>query len=285
MLTALEIRLAEPSPTPVDLSVRLTTPDQARAVGPRLPPSPLTELLEDWAADAPALAPVHSLWLEFDLHDDPGDALPDPVVCARIRQGPYRRDVGWLTDELFPRLHGRALTDAQRHLVRRAVEAIPDGCRLLYAFSLRPRPDGGVRLEIYGEDAEALLGYLETVAPPLRRAAEPGERLLAGTDRLHVSFDLLDDGLGRRVGVEGSFRKLPGTAPHREPRWLELAERLGGPTLADDLVTWTGVERLESAKILRAVSHCKVAHDPGSSGSGASPQVKLYLTALRSRTT
>jgi hypothetical protein len=275
VLTALEIRLG-PDPadvsiqeSPVDLSVRLATAEQARDVAPCLPPSHLQALLRDWADAAPALRPVHSFWLEFDLDEDPGEHLPAPVVCARIAKGPFRRDVGWLLEELFPRLHGTPLAAAQETWIRRGVEAIPPTCRLLYAFSLGARPGNAVRLEVYGEDLDELLRYLAAVSPELRRTAEPARETFEGVERLHVSFDVGRDELGERVGVEGSFRKIPS----RDPRWDAFLSRF--PVEVRDFGSWPGASRSSETVVVRGLSHLKRAYD------ALGPQAaKVYLTAF-----
>jgi hypothetical protein len=223
-LVALETRLA-PEPAPVDLAVRLTTRGQARRMaGAALPPS-VQSLLTRWAEGQEALTRASALWLEFDLGAAPGDRLPLPSLCARVR-------AGWGADEvagtLLPALHGRPLLPLQRRLVHRALAAIPPSAELLYVFSMRSRPGRPVRLELGGGDAGELLDYLADLVPPgsatagsLARLKQETLPLFAGVERCLLAFDVREE-IQPRLGLAGRFRRLP----HRQPGWEELFARL-----------------------------------------------------------
>lgn len=254
-MAALEIRLA-PGDAPVDLSVCLLEPRQALAVAPLLPPasSHVSDFLHAWAAGRWRPGPVHSIWLEFDLDREPGEGLPAPVVSARLQGAPERDEI---VQSLLPRLHGGPLNGPQGHLFDRAWEAVPDGCRPLYVFSLAARGQRAVRLEIYGEELGALLEWLRRLGRPT--ADGRSVSAFARAERLHVSCDIGPAGdLPLRAGLEGSFRRLP----HREPRWQEmldeLVERSGcdpGKRLALD--SWPGQSRTDTGSCARVLSHVK----------------------------
>lgn len=278
-LIALEIRLA-PEPAPVDLAVRLTTPDQARRMaGPALPP-PVQGLLTRWAEGGGALSRANPLWLEFDLGADSGDRLPLPSVCARVR-------TGWGADEvageLLPALHGRSLLPGQRRLMRRALAAIPPSAELLYVFSMRSRPGAPVRLELGGGDAGELLSCLAELAPAgsaaasAERLAAEGVPLFAGVERCLLAFDILDE-IQPRLGLAGRFRRLP----PRQPGWEELFARLVaaglcGPAKRDAALAVSGWDSSRTASehwprsksgepfpgcLARALSHVKILAQP-----------------------
>ncbi|HET9229198.1 MAG TPA: hypothetical protein VFR31_21140, partial [Thermoanaerobaculia bacterium] len=62
-------------------------------------------------------------------------------------------------------MQGEPLAEEQLRLVRTCHEAIPAPGYLLYAFSLRSRQPGTVRLEIFGLDPDSIQSYLKRVAP------------------------------------------------------------------------------------------------------------------------
>jgi hypothetical protein len=262
-----------------DLSVRLEWPEQARRMAGQLRELHVREFLARWAERKETQEPV---WLEFDLH--PGSAgLPSPILLTAL---PLQVDPLWLADSLLPALYGRALDASQREKVLLAARAVPGSARILYAFSLRPRPHEAVRLDILGLAEEERGEYLERVAPHLRILAEETAPLLAGTDRPHLSFDISSKALSR-LGMEGSFLRQP----KREPRWAELLARLveSGlctPEKRDAVLTWGGNDsywtapdswpvemRGKSGFCIRALSHIKVVGE-----LGRPPHAKAYLT-------
>ncbi len=278
----LEARLA-PGRAPVDLSLRVRTADEASGMAARFPASPPRQFLLGWAEAGGGLAPVRSVWLEWDLDRKPvGDLLPAPVVCAKL---PRDTDSGWLTGTLVPALQGRPLPDGQRARILACLAALPSSATLLYVFDLRARNSAAVRLEIFGLEPGEMAGYLRRLIPERAPAVERVAPLFAGVERLHLSFEVADAVLPR-IGIEGSFPRQPS----REPRWAALFERLVerrlcSPAKRDAALAWTGydtfwtaAERWPLAAIgprgvcLRTLSHVKVVCAPD-----REPEAKVYF--------
>ncbi len=278
LLTALEIRLASEA-RPIDLSVRIEKPDQALRLAGLLSAPHLRSLLSLWARSEGSLSPVHSIWLEFDLDRELQD-VPQPVVCAKLLPD---IDSGWLAGTLFPTLHGRPLNLVQRRLVELCHESIPAPAYLLYAFSLLPRGDDTLRMEIFGLDPDGIAAYLGRVSPQAIPWIESVAELFEGVERIHLSLDL-GIGILPRIGIEGSFSGLPG----RKPRWQELFDRLVKrglcrPEERDAALSWPGTETFWTAPgnwpteagggfCFRKLSHVKVICRPDQE-----PQAKIYL--------
>jgi hypothetical protein len=274
---ALEIRLGEARGA-VDFSLRLTRPAQARWLAERGVAPLLQGVLRHWAeSDASA---VSSLWLEFDLDRATEPALP--AICAGLRS---RVAPAWVSRALLPRLHGQPLPERQRALVELCCAAIPPEARLLYAFSLLSRGAGEVRLEILGLDPAGIRRYLERIALPVLEPVAEILPLFAGVERLHLSLDV-GERLSPRVGVEGSFARLP----HREPAWGELFDRLQARHLCSPEkraaafawpghdsprtapAVWPPAVRGASVRCVRSLSHVKVVTHPE-----REPEAKVYL--------
>ena len=274
----LEVRLA-PGASQVDLSLHLRTPEQASTMAARLPSSSIRNFLSRWSEVGGPLAPVRSVWLEFDLDRE---EAPSPLVCAKL---PADADSGWLIDTLLPALRGDPLPHGQRALILACLGALPDSARLLYLFSLRARGSDAVRLEIFGMEPVQILEYLQSVAPASVTAVAEIVPWFEGVERLHLSIDVAEEVLPR-IGIEGSFPRQP----KREPRWQELLTRLEtrglcSPAKRDAALAWSGYDsfwtRPESWPIaeigprgfcIRALSHVKVVCRPD-----RAPEAKAYL--------
>jgi hypothetical protein len=276
----LEARLAPGSSAPIDLSLRLLDDRQAHEMAERLPPSHLQEFLRRWSRREEPLVPVRAVWLEFDLDREP-EGIPAPVVCAKLPPG---LDRCWLTGSLIPALHGMPLSARQLEHVHRCLDELPASASLLYVFSLRSRGGEAVRLEVFGMEPAGIPGYLRRVAPEGIAVALEAALLFEGVERIHLSFDIAEEILPR-VGIEGSFPRLP----PREPRWAELFDRLVKRGLCsagkrDAALAWPGYDSFWTAPsawplaagvrrvCARGLSHVKIVCRPG-----AEPEAKVYL--------
>lgn len=276
----IEARLA-PGRARLDLSLHLQSRRAARLMAGRISPPHLATFLSRWSAADGPLAGVRSLWLEFDLDDEPR-GLPVPTVCAKLPSGVSQ---AWVLSSLLPAMHGRALSARQKLLLGRCLGEMPPTASLLYVFSLLSREGRAVRIELFGLDPGGIADYLRRVAPHVDpRVAEPAS-LLAGVERIHLSLDLAAE-ISPRIGIEGSFARLP----QRDPRWTELFTRLVArglccPVKRDAILAWPGYDTFWTAAAawplaqagaggfcVRSLSHVKLVCQPD-----GEPEAKAYL--------
>jgi hypothetical protein len=277
----LELRLA-PGPSIVDLSLPLFAPAQVPTFAEQTSSSHLRSFLRSWSDPAGPFHCLSSIWLEFDLDREP-QGLPVPIICAKL-QSDCGRD--WVLDCLIPALHERPLSSAQRRWVALCLQEIPAPATLLYVFSLLSRGSDAVRLEIFGLDAAGIVAYLERIGPGLVPWVRETAALFAGVERIHLSLDIGSE-IQPRIGIEGSFSRLP----RREPRWRELFDRLVdrgfcAPEKRDAALAWPGYDNFWTAPerwpakprpaagfCVRRLSHVKVVCRPD-----REPEAKVYLT-------
>lgn len=283
VLAALEARLT-PGDDAVDLSIRLQRSSDLGDLA-RIPmPEAVHSLLAQWEPPGGALARVPSIWLEIDLPTSPA-ALLIPSVCAKL---PADAEPGWLADTLLPALTGEKPSPDRRALLLRCLAAVPPPAHPLYLFSLFPREGSPVRLEIFGLDLDGIAACLWRVAPASAERVVAAAELLAGAERLHLSFDLGAEVLPR-IGIEGSFPRLP----NREPSWAELFDRLVHrglctPEKRDAALAWPGYDSFWTAPerwpagvgtagfCARALSHIKLVSRPD-----RKLEAKVYLLVER----
>lgn len=278
-LAALELRLGRADRSPVDLSVRLG-PGDAVALRPAARPPHLARFIDGWSHGAwPAVA---WLWLEYDL-DQPlaRDRPPLPNVVAALAPGSSEP----LSSGVLDALAGRPTPAAWRRRLRRCLDALPAGSRLLYVFSMLSRPGRPARIEIGGLAFDTLLRYLERVAgvEMARRAAEL-RPLTGGAEPHHLALDVAEE-VEPRFGVDCSFPRLP----RQDGRWRGLLDGLVGAGLCraeerEALLAWTGYDTFRTGfahwppsaglgdVVARALSHVKLVSLPG-----RPPEAKGYL--------
>ncbi|HEX9671762.1 MAG TPA: hypothetical protein VGC93_19995 [Thermoanaerobaculia bacterium] len=277
----LELRLT-PGPGPIDVALRLTEAGHSRRLAAAIPPGHLRTLLSRWREGEGMLAPLRSIWCEFDLDSD-ARKLPAPVVCAKL---PASAAPTWIVDDLLPALQGHASTPERSRRVLACIQAIHAPARLLYVFSLRARGSNAIRLEILGLPPEGIRSYLRSVAPHLVAPVAGAAELFAEAENIHLSYDVGDTVLPR-IGVEGSFPRLP----RREPRWTALFDRLVARGLCTAekraaALAWPGYETFWTAPAawpvretgvhgfcFRGLSHVKVVWRPEHR-----PEAKVYLS-------
>jgi hypothetical protein len=279
-LTALELRLGRPCSSPVDLSVRLDA-RAARGLSAAARPPHLARFIGRWAAGGwPA---VRWLWLEYDLDGTLSAAARPPLPSAAAGLAPGAPDA--LTSGLFAALAGHPTPAARRARLRRCLEQLPAGARLLYVFAMSSRPGRPSRIEIGGLAFDQLRSYLGRVAGSEAASRSTGlEELCRGAEPHHLAIDVSDE-VAPRFGIDCSFRRLP----HRDERWRGLLDGLVAAGLChpgerEALLAWTGYDTFRtgfadwpasadlSCAVVRALSHVKLV-----STAGRPPEAKVYL--------
>ncbi len=219
---------------------------------------------------------VPSLWLEFDLgRGEPGEPSAAqsvvPVVCWTLTRP---LDRAWFLQQLAPALVGGSLPDSWRGTLELCLDALPADAFPLYAYDLRARGLRALRLELFGVPLQEVDSYLARARGEGTHEAVPAAQLteavqiLDDVDRLHLSFEV-SDAVGSRIGLEGSYRRLPS----REARWLALTDRLVAAGLCtetqkDTIFAWPG----QDLTWVRLLSHFKLVLEPGKPTSA-----KVYL--------
>ncbi|MEO1087495.1 MAG: hypothetical protein AAFY88_24925 [Acidobacteriota bacterium] len=239
-----------------------------------------TDLLTRWWRRGSSATRVSALWLEFDLASSAAGPRPRPLTIARLSKGGSGE---WLADDLLPALHGGPLGRRQRQTLLDLVESAEDS--VLYAFSLRSRGRSQIRIEFFFRGIQALSEFLRRRVSELFPQVEAALPWVAEGDRFHLSFDIGDDGLEDRVGLECSFERLPA----REPGWGRLFDNLVAEDLCcrrkkQAILKWPGYDSWKSSGrwpddpdtlggfCVRALSHIKLV-----TRRSRPPEAKAYL--------
>lgn len=244
-LGGFEIRLgASGTREPVDISVEVSEPRQARELLARVPTPQLRAALADWAEQRIATTDLASFWLEYDVErldaiDPAAGRIPEPLLIVQPAETVRAR---WLVADYVPRFLGAAPPARQIARAARAIQRLPPGLAPIYLFALRSRGSDAFRIDTVGTTLAGVDAFVRDVlSPELARGTAAALPLFDGADKVHFSFDVTPDGFGTRIGIEASYRAQPA----REPAWRALFDRLVAHELCtaaqrDALLAWPG---------------------------------------------
>jgi hypothetical protein len=292
--TYLECRLGG-RPAPVDVIVEvdaagrdiLTGANRALAPGPALAAAPVwarvLEVCRRWADPASPLGRwVECVWLEFDVGERPGAALPGVFIgfSRRAYAAGSADERCARAAEALEVLLGAPLGAGRLDALRRCYRHLPDGASVLYAGSLLPRGDGALRVCASGIGARELPGFLRaagwpgpyeplvTILPELHAAREGA----AARDPALLHLDVGPEGVRPRMGLEYVFGRreqargrLAETAfvEHLVARGLCTREEAAALAAFPGCATEQLPHELWRSLVVRRVNHVKLVFDAG----------------------
>ncbi|HEX6745982.1 MAG TPA: hypothetical protein VF092_01620 [Longimicrobium sp.] len=229
-----------------------------------------------------------SLWVELDLEggelrlDEPGTFVDLSWLSLR-GAGPAE----WTAHAAAAgaRLCGRPPPSGSIRAVRRCMEALPAGARMVYAGFFPGRGDGAIRVCAAGVDAGALEEYLHRAGwpgdvAPVLRALGGGTEHGPGPVPGYVHLDARDGGAGARLGVEVPLhRRAQLEGGIREAAWLRALAGAAAEKVAA-LEAWPGwtatvlPHQPWRSLLVRRVNHVKLVFQ-----DGCPAQPKAYLAA------
>jgi len=248
---------------------------------------------------------VQCFWIEFDMPEDSPD-IPIPCIFfgpTKVPKGCSANNFNnyeWLTKIALPLLRGEPLSRAVELNLKNCIEQMPKNTTLFQVGTLLSRATDGVRIYINKFQPKEVIPYLNS----LGWFDETGEftKLIKDiknmADRFVVSFDVNQDGIGPRVGIELSFASK---TFQKETRWAKLLGYLVKKDLClkvkrDALLNYPGSEEeftggvmeplkaasenlnnIFSSIIVRYISHIKIVYQPGELlEAKAYPAVRLF---------
>jgi len=194
---------------------------------------------------------VKCFWLEFDMPK----TLPEiPIPCAFF--GPIKPSGGtasndisqykWLSNEALPLLRGEELSETLEKNFMQCITKMPKNASLFQVGTMLSRSTSAIRLYINRLNPIQILTYLNSIG----WIDETGEfsslvaELEDKADRFVISFDVTENGINPKIGIELSFT---GDKFQNETRWEELFDYLVEkgmclPEKRDALLSYQGVD-------------------------------------------
>jgi len=248
---------------------------------------------------------VQCFWLEFDMPKDFPD-IPVPCVFFGPTKLPKNSEVNdyynyeWLTKVALPILRGQPLSKALETNLRNCIEQMPKNATLFQIGTLLSRSTDGIRIYINKLQPKQVIPYLNSIGwfDETGEFSKLTRDIKDMADRFVLSFDINEDGIGQKIGIELSFTSK---TFQKETRWSKLLNYLVDKDLClsekrDALLNYQGseedftdsnIEPLKAASgnlnkiftstIVRYLSHVKIVYQPGDIlEAKAYPAVRLF---------
>lgn len=228
---------------------------------------------------------VQCFWLEFDLFDKTPET---PVPCVFF--GPKKSsssNYDWIVNEALPLLKGGRIPEKVVDLFYTSIGKIPDNATLFQVGTMLSRASNAVRVHVNKLKPEQILPYLKDIGynDKENKLNDLINELDDKADRFVVSFDITDDGIGSKIGIELSFSD---NNFDKESRWKDLLDYLEEKNLClkekkEALLSYQGAEINEdyydskmipitsaaeqqynkkTTNIVRYINHIKIVYRP-----------------------
>jgi hypothetical protein len=243
---------------------------------------------------------VQCFWLEFDLFDKTPET---PVPCVFF--GPKKSsssDYDWIVNEALPLLKGGILPEKVVDLFYTSINKIPDNATLFQVGTMLSRASNAVRIHVNKLKPEQIIPFLKDIGykddeKKLRSLISDLENK---ADRFVISFDIRENGIGSKIGIELSFSS---NNFEKESRWKILLDYLEEKNLClkdkkEALLSYQGAEINEeyydskmipitsaadfqynkkTTNIVRYINHIKIVYRPNEKlEAKAYPAVRLF---------
>ena len=261
-----------------------------------------------WADQhSPLREKVKCFWMEFDMPE----SLPE-VLIPSVFFGPEKlpenvsahdsSQYSWLVGTALPLLRGQCISKSMERRVLSCIKKMPEEASLFQVGTMLSRSTNDVRLYINRITPKKIVPYLNAIGwsdttGDFRSLVADLEKK---AERFVLSFDVADEGIGPRIGLECSFAV---NRYHEETRWSDLLDYLveqGAclPEKRDAVLQYPSVESMDDVSggvmkplasasrhlediltgtIVRYISHIKVVYHHGRAlEAKAYPAVRLF---------
>ena len=268
----------------------------------------ITAFTESWVdTSSPLAGKIQCFWLEFDMpNESPEISVPSIFFGpVRLPGGIKSNDVEhyeWLIELALPLLKGRDVSAKMKHQMHRCIENIPSNATLFQIGTMLSRESKSVRFHINKLDPIQIIPYLEAIG----WHDETGElstligELADKVDRFVISYDIFEDGIGPRIGIELSFTQgleeqfnswnilfsyfveKGWCLPERRDALLNYPgtddeEYFNGSVMKPVITAAEDMQSLLSSSIVRYINHAKLVFEQGKGVEAkAYPAVRLF---------
>ena len=268
----------------------------------------ISEFANCWTDESSPLAEkIQCFWLEFDMPEESPD-IPVPSIFfgpTRLPKGTNPNEIEhyeWLIESALPILKGRELSAKMKHQINTCINHIPRNASLFQIGTMLSRESKSVRFHINKLELIQIIPYLESIGwhdENEELSTLIGE-LADKVDRFVISYDITEDGIGPRIGIELSFIqplseqynswnilfsyfvKKGWCLPERQKALLNYPgtdneEYFNGSIMKPVVTAASDMDTLKTSKIVRYINHVKLVFEQGKDVEAkVYPAVRLF---------
>lgn len=250
---------------------------------------------------------IQCFWLEFDMPDEQtGIPIPSvffgPTKKYTYSKGKNLSQFKWLTETAIPLLKGKEVPSQVKQKIDECLLKMPENTSLFQIGTMLSRENQTVRLHINKIKTEQMIPYLKQIGykEDTIKLKKLIDEIKDKADRFVMSYDVTENGIGPRIGIELSYSS---DLFQDEKRWNELLDYLveKGICLAEKkeaLLNYTGIEenqdfsgavlkpvstsadyldKINKSTIVRYINHVKIVYNPNKKlEAKAYPAVRLF---------
>ena len=235
---------------------------------------------------------IQCFWLEFDMPEKaPTSPLPSvffgPSKIAKNKskgKDPYK----WITDLAIPLLKGQKTSKKISDLINDSISKMPDNGTIFQIGTMLSRKINAIRIHINKLRPDQIVPYLKDIGlnydtSELEKYLKEFEEL---ADRFVVSFDITENGIGDKIGIELSFISNDFNNIERWGKLLDylVEKNMCLPEKKEALIKYSSVEEetvingaimrpiasatlyendLTKSNVVRYINHIKIVYKPG----------------------
>jgi hypothetical protein len=171
---------------------------------------------------------ILGIWFEFDIADS---ICKTPIPNIFLHMIPIKKEdlcskksIQWLTKTALPLLMGQNLSQNIEKQLLNSIEKLPKDASLFNVGIMLSRPSYGIRIVVKKLQPKKIIPYLQSLG-----WSEKSNGLISlinelekHATRIVLSFDILETGIGEKIGIECGFYPKHHDEYAPEPRWKDF---------------------------------------------------------------
>lgn len=175
---------------------------------------------------------VLGLWFEFDMD---GSTEKSPVPSIFLHTITFKSDslgdtnkIHWLTHQALPLVIGQPLSEKIEQRLIQCIQNLPREANITQFGLMLSRSAQGLRIVVNRIQPKEILPYLETLG--WSSGTDDLSSLLTELEkqvtRFSLNIDILENGIGPKIGIECSYYPHLHDQYELEPRWIAFFDYL-----------------------------------------------------------
>jgi hypothetical protein len=175
---------------------------------------------------------VLGVWFEFDMDET---TVKSPVPSIFLHTIPFKSNTlvdtqkcNWLIQQALPLIIGQPLSEKIEQRLLDCIQKLPGNANITQFGMMLSRAAQGIRIVVNRIQPKEILPYLESLG--WSGGTSELSELLVDLDeqvtRFSINIDIMENGLGQKIGIECSYYPDHHDQYQLEPRWLTFFDYL-----------------------------------------------------------